>query len=144
MWEHDYLTADACRPPRRLSRGVLRLRSCGSGNLVGRACHALRLSLVEPSPASLMRHLGAAAALPGFSRLPGNADDTLLDDRDGEPSVLRVYTGLPEPAAAVRRRRLLVVQQPLVGPERPVEPHRVIQRGPDHVPDGPAAAAMRE
>src|SRR5579862_1532190 len=37
-------------------------------------------------------------------------------------------------APGTRRRGLLRVQQPLVGPERPVEPHRVVQAGPARPP----------
>ena len=42
------------------------------------------------------------------------------------------------PAARRRHRAVRVVEQPLVGPERPVEPHAVVQAGPHEVGVVPA------
>ena len=85
------------------------------------------------------RHQVASGSAPS-----GDADHALLDHRHRELSVLRADAGLAEAAPAGRRRRLLVVQEPFVRAERAVEPHRVVERGPDDVADRPAAAAVRE
>ena len=61
-----------------------------------------------------------------------NPDQAFLDDRGDEAAVT------PEDLAARQPTRpgcgwgLLEVQQPVVGAERSVEPHRVIQTGPRH------------
>ena len=52
------------------------------------------------------------------------------------PAVQMSPRARPRPAGG--RRRVLVVQQPLVGPERPVEPHRVVEAG--HLHAGPRAS----
>jgi hypothetical protein len=75
-----------------------------------------------------------------------NPDQAFLDDRGDEAAVT------PEDLAARQPTRpgcgwgLLEVQQPLVGAERSVEPHRVIQTGPSHavlVPGQPGAEQHR-
>src|SRR3954452_19439159 len=65
----------------------------------------------------------------GFDR----ADETFLDDRCRERAVVAVDESFREAAATLGRRTLLVVQQPFVGLERPVEPHRMVEAG-DHEP----------
>src|SRR4051812_8418204 len=59
-------------------------------------------------------------------------DETLLDDRDGERAVTPEHVALREPAGAGRGRALLVVEQPFVGAERTVEPHRVVEARGHH------------
>ena len=57
-----------------------------------------------------------------------HADQALLRDARHEPAVPAEHAGDGQPATARGRRRDLVVEPPLVGPERPVEPDRVVQR----------------
>src|SRR5690606_20265949 len=75
----------------------------------------------EPKPRSRGR---ATCLLPSFSR-PSRADHGLLDH--GDHAFARGVEHLParQPSRPSGPRRLLRVEQPLVGPERPVEPHRV-------------------
>src|ERR1700678_2028643 len=55
------------------------------------------------------------------------ADPGLLDHGNAQFARLGVDLTPGQPAGAGGRGRLLRVQQPLIGPEGPVEPHRVIQ-----------------
>ena len=62
------------------------------------------------------------------SRLgPELADQPLLDDRRHEQAVLGEHEPTAEAPATRGGRGVLGVQQPLVGPERAVEPHRMVE-----------------
>src|SRR5207237_7787482 len=51
------------------------------------------------------------------------ADQALLHDRDRQRAVLAEDASVGETAAPRRRGARLAVEEPFVGPERPVEPH---------------------
>ena len=55
------------------------------------------------------------------------------------PSAVKIAPR-PKPAPLGRRRRVLAVEQPFVGSEGPVEPHRVVEAGHEQVGGAPAAA----
>ena len=88
---------------------------------------AARCSRVSPcrasTPTRTLTGVGGEVALV--------AGQPLLHHRRDHLAVLVEDLALGQRAATARRRRGLVVEQPLVGAERPHEPHRVIQRG-DH------------
>ena len=65
----------------------------------------------------------------GLRTGPGDPHQALLHDGDREPSVDGEDRPAGEAAAGTARERGLVVQQPVVGAERAVEPHRVIEAG---------------
>ena len=77
-------------------------------------------------------HAAGAAASTPLGSLPRCAGPgsrpSWITETASRPSC-GVDAALAEAAAAGRGRALLVVQQPLVGPERPVEPHGVVQAG---------------
>ena len=54
-------------------------------------------------------------------------DEPLLHHRHRERAVAPVDEPFGQPAPGLRRRTALVVQQPLVGAQRPVEPHRMVE-----------------
>ena len=69
-----------------------------------------------------------------------------------EPSCATEATNVPsglkimaagQPAAALRARRILRVEQPFVGAERAVKPHRMIEAGRHHAPVEQRAAVAR-
>src|SRR5437588_11890932 len=64
----------------------------------------------------------AAATRTGSS---AGAQEAFLHDRHGKGAGGRVDEAPGEAPSARRSRAVLVVQEPLVGPERPVEPHGV-------------------
>ena len=68
----------------------------------------------------------------------GRTDQPFLDHGDGEPALAGEDLAAGEATAARRRRGVLRVEQPLVGAERPVEPHGVIEAGEERHqrPDG--------
>src|SRR5215217_8898108 len=59
-------------------------------------------------------------------------DQAFLDDRGDEASVTPEDLAARQPTRPRCGWRLLEIQQPLVGAERSVEPHRVIQTGASH------------
>ena len=63
------------------------------------------------------------------SGLLPEAHEPLLGDAHDEVAVGAVERAEGESACAVRRRAVLVVEEPLVRPERAVEPHAVVQAG---------------
>src|SRR5262249_13697418 len=69
-----------------------------------------------------------AQAPPGSSA--GGPDQALLDHRDHQESIFCEDLPRGKPSRRAGERRFLRVQQPPVGAERPVEPHRVIQARP--------------
>src|SRR4051812_31985953 len=72
------------------------------------------------------------------------ADKALLHHAHRELPVAREDRPLRQAAAGAGPRRLLVVEPPLVGPERPVKPHRVVQARPDDVAAAPGAPVRHE
>src|SRR3954454_19681573 len=66
---------------------------------------------------------------PTGSSPAGWPDQTFLYDFDGELPVGGVDGATRQPTGRTGPRRLLVVEPPLVGAERPVEPHRVVEAG---------------
>src|SRR5918996_517486 len=60
------------------------------------------------------------------------ANQTFLDHRDRQRAVATEDRALRQAPSARRVRAGLVVEEPLVGAERAVEPHRVVKAG-DHV-----------
>src|SRR5215207_9299235 len=84
----------------------------------------------EPPARSAMRW-SRAAAVP--SLVGGrDSDQAFLDDRGDEAAVTPEDLAARQPTCPGCGWGLLEVQQPLVGAERPVEPHGVIQTGPRH------------
>jgi hypothetical protein len=87
-------------------------------------------SRVVTDPGCCPSAAGGASLAPLFGGR--NPDQAFLDDRGDEAAVA------PEDLAARQPTRpgcgwgLLEVQQPVVGAERSVEPHGVIQTGPSH------------
>src|SRR4051812_2795846 len=78
------------------------------------------------TPGTRASTVRASGSAPGSFRLHG-PNQAFLHHRDRERAVVPVDEPFGEPARALRRRTLLVVQQPLVGRERAVEPHRVVE-----------------
>ena len=78
------------------------------------------------------RRHGAASSLLERRAQPvrvDRPDQPFLDDRDGQRPVAAEDAALGQAPAAGRRRAGLAVEQPLVGPERAVEPHGVVEAG---------------
>ena len=90
---------------------------------------AARCSRVSPCSASTPTRGRAHVA--GRREVALVAGQPLLHHRGDHLAVPVEELALGQRAAAAGRRRRLVVEQPLVGAERPHEPHRVVQRG-DH------------
>src|ERR1700741_3188143 len=65
--------------------------------------------------------------------LISNANKALLHRGDHQFSLLGEHVAHGQPASSAGRRGLLREQQPPVGAERPVEPHRVVQARPDRL-----------
>ena len=86
---------------------------------------AARCSRVSPCSASTPIR-GRAHSAGWYPRLI--AGQPLLHDRRDHLAGLGEDLALAQRATAAGRRRGLVVEQPLVGAERPHEPHRVVQR----------------
>ena len=59
--------------------------------------------------------------------LAAQSDETLLGDRNGERTVAPEDFTTIEAARTRRRGTVLHIKQPLVGTERPMKPHRVIE-----------------
>src|SRR5205814_5852462 len=73
------------------------------------------------------------------------AQRALLSHRGYQRAVLSEDHAAGEPAAALRARRVLGIQQPFVGTEWPVKPHRVIEARRHHplVEQGAAVTGHR-
>lgn len=81
------------------------------------------------SPEPGMGAIGAPKSEPDrhMTRSVELAEEPLLHDRHDQPALTVVDPAPGQTAATDRDGRLLVVQQPVVGPERAVEPHGVVQ-----------------
>src|SRR5690606_36665498 len=120
-------------------------RACGSRRLPARA---LTKSTVEWSaenrqPIFDLRFRPNLAGIPGNPGRAGDVtgrdspagavadlpDQPLLHNRADQVSVAGVHQAAGQPAGPRRTRRLLGVEQSVVGAERPVEPHGVVQAG---------------
>ena len=80
-----------------------------------------------------------AARQPAAHRVDGRISPSCTTETTSSPSRVKMQPPGQAPAAG-GRRRVLVVEQPLVGPERPVEPHGVVEAG-HHAPGRPRSAA---
>src|SRR5690625_2600964 len=69
--------------------------------------------------------------------LVDDPDQPFLDDGTDQLSVPRVDHSACQTTRALRAHGLLRVQQPFVGTERAVEPHRVVKTGHGHFREGP-------
>src|SRR3954453_10023832 len=83
----------------------------------------------------------ALAKLPGSATVP---DEAFLDDRADPPAVLRVDPTRAETTSAAGPRRVLVVEQPAVGAELGMEPHRVVEAGDEDVAVGEVDAVREQ
>ena len=81
------------------------------------------------------RRAETARPAPFLLQEPGQ---TLLGQRDAQPPLAVEQEAPGQAAAAGRHRGVHVVEQPLVGPERSVEPHAVVQAGAHEVVVVPA------
>src|SRR6185503_18129809 len=71
------------------------------------------------------------------------ADEAFLDGAGHVPAVGGEEPPGGEPAGSERRRAPAVVEEPLVGPERAVEPQRVVEAGPAPAARAPGLAVGR-
>src|SRR5215471_13888176 len=98
--------------------------------------HSLDMGAAYGAPQRLgnwfSRHFFVAPRLPRFAQLAllARANQALLDHRYHQAALLGEYFPPRQAPGAAQRRRLLGVEQPPVGAERAVEPHRVVEAGP--------------
>src|SRR5690606_15384844 len=86
-------------------------------------------SAAAATAASAARPLIARDGSGGSPRRPGPADEPLLHHGRHQRAVPGEHEAPGQPATAAGVGAVLGVEQPVVGPERPVEPHGVVEAG---------------